>query len=190
MGRILPQTVQQTIEAFVQRFQPFRIRSKKHDGLLFRDTFGKQANQRISARQTGQRRRFKQQFKVFNHLFIGNIAVMNVMRTVQQDISRIRHMGFSIDDDVAVSLHKQIDFALTQIHLASPAVDGLHALDINQPDFRRVRYRMNTILLHRKVSSNAFVVHKSNDFCAKIPINLIFSALYSIIDGKHDTVKR
>ena len=115
---------------------------------------------------------------------------MNVMRTVQQDISRIRHMGFSIDDDVAMSLHKQIDFALTQIHLASPAVDGMHALDINQPDFRRVRYRMNTILLHRKVSSNAFVVHKSNDFCAKIPINLIFSALYSIIDGKHDTVKR
>lgn len=85
-----------------------------HIGKTFRirDTFGKQANQRISARQTGQRRRFKQQFKVFNHLFIGNIAVMNVMRTVQQDISRIRHMGFSIDDDVAVSLHKQIDFAL------------------------------------------------------------------------------
>ena len=115
---------------------------------------------------------------------------MNVMRTVQQDISRIRHMGFSIDDDVAVSLHKQIDFALTQIHLASPAVDGMHALDINQPDFRRVRYRMNTILLHRKVSSNAFVVHKSNDFCAKIPINLIFFCTILYYRRKHDTVKR
>ena len=39
------------------------------------------------------------------------------------------------------------------LYTSSPAVDGMHALDINQPDFRRVRYRMNTILLHRTVSS-------------------------------------